>query len=344
MKYFAALDVSDNETWVCIVDHEGTIIKEGPVPTEPHAIVAFLHATRLKLERVGFEAGPLSPWLYHELLAGGVPVTCLETRHAKAALKAQNMKTDRNDARGLAQIVRTGWYKAVHIKSLMNQKLRVLLNNRRWLVDKRVDLENQIRGTLKVFGFKLCKVTTVTYEHQVRSLIATDVELQTCIEPLLHVREHLLKQFHILDKTIRKAVQGDTICQRLMTVPGVGPLTALLFRTTIDCPARFAKSRDVGVHLGLTPRKYASGEVNYDGRITKCGDAMMRHHLYEAALVLLTRGRRWHPLKAWGLRLAKRSSMKNAFVAVARKLAILLHRLWVDGTTFRWTTSQSMPA
>jgi len=205
-------------------------------------------------------------------------------------------------------------------------------------------LENHIRGTLQVFGCKLGKVTTVTFEARVHSLIMADPELQTSLEPLLHVREQFLAQFHTLDKAVQKAVKADAVCQRLMTVPGVGPLTALLFRTTIDCPTRFAKSRDVGVHLGLTPRKYASGEVNYDGRITKCGDAMMRHHLYEAALVMLTRGDRWHPLKAWGLRLAKRSSMKNAFVAVARKLAILLHRLWVDGTTFRWTTLQEKPA
>ncbi len=329
MKYFAGLDVSDKETWVCIVDHDGAIIKEGPVPTEPQAIAAFLQATGLKLERVGFEAGPLSPWLYHELVAADVPVTCLETRHAKAALKAQNMKTDRNDARGLAQIVRTGWYKAVHIKSPQSQKLRVLLTNRRCLVDKRLDLENHIRGTLKVFGFKLNKVTTVTFESQVRGLLTADAELQTCMDPLLHVREQFLKQFQILDKAIRRVVKEDAVCQRLMTVPGVGPLTALLFRTTIDSPARFAKSRDVGVHLGLTPRKYASGEVNYDGRITKCGDAMMRHHLYEAALVLLTRGNRWHPLKAWGIRLAKRSSMKM--------LLWLSHESWpFFSTDFGW--------
>lgn len=344
MKYFAALDVSDKETWVCIVDHDGTIMKEGPVPTEPDAIVAFLQTTTLPIEQVGFEAGPLSPWLYHELLAANVPVICLETRHAKAALRAQNMKTDRNDARGLAQIMRTGWYKAVHIKSPSNQKLRMLLKTRRWVVDKRLDLENHIRGTLKVFGFKLGKVTTVTYEARVHSLITADTELQTGLDPLLLVRKQFLAQLQTLEKAIQKAVKADAVCQRLMTVPGVGPLTALLFRTTIDCPTRFAKSRDVGVHLGLTPRKYASGEVNYDGRITKCGDAMVRHHLYEAALVMLTRGDRWHPLKAWGLRLAKRSSMKNAFVAVARKLAILLHRLWVDGTTFQWTTLQEKPA
>jgi len=325
---------------VCVVDQEGTIIKEGPVSTEPDAIVTFLTATKLKLEHVGFEAGPLSPWLYHERLAANVPVICVETRHAKAALRAQNMKTDRNDARGLAQIMRTGWYKAVHIKSTSNQKLRMLLKTRRWVVDKRLDLENHIRGTLKVFGCKLGKVTTVTYEARVRNLIAADTELQTGLDPLLLVREQFLVQFQTLDKAVQKAVKADAVCQRLMTVPGVGPLTALLFRTTIDCPARFSQSRDVGVHLGLTPRKYASGEVNDDGRMTKCGDAMMRHHVYEAALVMLTRGARWHPLKAWGLRLAKRRSMNNAFVAVARKLAILLHRLWVDGTTCRWTTLQ----
>lgn len=218
MKYFAALDISDKETWVCVVNQDGTILKEGPVPTEPDSIVSFLTATKLKLEHVGFEAGPLSPWLYHELLAAHVPVICLETRHAKAALRAQNMKTDRNEARGLAQIMRTGWYKAVHIKSSSNQKLRMLLKTRRWVVDKRLDLENHIRGTLKVFGFKLGKVTTVTYEARVRSLIRADPELQTSLEPLLHVREQFLAQLHTLDKAVQKAVKADAVCQRLMTV------------------------------------------------------------------------------------------------------------------------------
>ena len=205
MKYFAALDVSDKETWVCVVDQDGAIKQEGPVLTEPDEIVTFLNATKLKLEQVGSKRAPCRHGCTMSCLALNIPVICLETRHAKAALRAQNMKTDRNDARGLAQIMRTGWYKAVHIKSPTNQKLRMLLKTRRWVVDKRLDLENHIRGTLKVFGFKLGKVTTVTYEPRVRSLITAGFGAPNRLEPLLLVREQFLTQLHALDKAISES-------------------------------------------------------------------------------------------------------------------------------------------
>lgn len=336
MTYYAGLDVSLKSTAVCIVDHDGTVFKEGMVNSDPQAITTFLVDTGLAFERVGLEAGSLAPWLYHGLAASGLPVFCLETRHAKAALQAQTVKTDRNDARGLAHIMRTGWFKSVHIKSEASQKLRVLLNNRSCLVDKRVDISNQIRGTLKVFGLKVGNVSKAAYETRIRTLIAGDAELEACILPLLTARRVLVEQERQLDKTIRARVKADTVCARLMSVPGVGVLTALAFKSAIDQPRRFRKSRDVGAHIGLTPRKYASGEVDYNGRITKCGDALLRTHLYEAAQVLLTRVGTWSRLKEWGLKLAKRSSMKNACVAVARKLAVIMHRIWLDGTTFQW--------
>ncbi len=336
MKYYAGLDVSLKSTAVCVVDHEGTMIKEGMVNSDPQAITAFLVETGLDFERIGLEAGSLAPWLYHGLLAADLPVVCLETRHAKAALKAQTVKTDRNDARGLAHILRTGWFKSVHIKSEASQKLRVLLNNRSCLVDKRVDISNQIRGTLKVFGLKVGQVSKTAYETRIRTLLAGDAELEAFILPLLVARRVLVEQERHLDKTIRTHVKADTVCGRLMSIPGVGPLTALAFKSAIDQPQRFRKSRDVGPHVGLTPRKYASGEVDYNGHITKCGDAMLRTHLYEAAQVLLTRVGTWSRLKAWGLKLAQRSSFKNACVAVARKLAVIMHRIWLDGTTFQW--------
>jgi transposase len=220
----------------------------------------------------------------------------------------------------------------------------VLLGNRRCLLGKRLDIENRIRGTLKVFGLKTGKVSTGRYEARIQELMEGDETLALCIEPLLEVRRHLQEQFCKLDKAIRDIVKEDEVCRRLMTIPGVGALTALAFKTSIDRPERFGKSRNVGAALGLTPRKYASGEVDYDGRITKCGDALARVHLYEAAKVLMSRVTKWSSLKAWGMKIARRSSMKNACVAVARKLAVIMHRMWVDGTEFHWGSNPESAA
>lgn len=268
------------------------------------------------------------------MIEAGLPVICLETRHTKAVLKAQSIKTDGNDARAIAQMMRTGWYRPVHIKSKESQKIRILLNNRKCLASKRIDLENQIRGTLKIFGLKVGSVTTAQYEPRIRELICHDRELASYILPLLESRRVMLEQGRVLERQIRKLAGEDPVCRRLMTVPGVGPIVALMYKATIDNPHRFTKSNTVGVHLGLTPRKYASGEIDYDGHITRCGDSMMRTHLYEAAQVLLTRSAKPSRLRAWGMQIAKRSSMKNACVAVARKLAVVLHRMWLDETEF----------
>lgn len=244
------------------------------------------------------------------------------------------MKTDRNDARGIAHIMRTGWYKPVHVKSNSTHKIRVLINNRKCLQTKMADISEQIRGTLKVFGHKTGKVSNKNYEHRILELIGDDPELLSYIEPLLIVRRQLLEQFQKLDKMILDIAKTDPVCEQFMSIPGVGALTALTFKTTIERPERFKKSKNVGVHLGLTPRKYASGEIDYSGRITKCGDAAARHHLYVAAQCLLNRVKKRCPLKTWGLNIAKRSSSQKAYVAVARKLSVIMHRMWVDGTYY----------
>ena len=337
MKYYAGLDVSLEETAVCVVDSEGTILREGMVASEPSAIAEFLSSFDFSLKLVGLEAGSLSPWLYHELLDLGFPVVCMETRHAKSVLKAQLIKTDRNDARGLAHMLRTGWFRSVHVKSHESQKLRVLLNNRRFLVEQRRDIENQIRGTLKVFGLKIGKVGKLEYAKRVCELLSEDKTLLGYVEPLLKVRDEIMQHLSKLDDEILGLAKEDEACCRLMTVPGVGPITALAFRVAIDRPERFKKSRDVGVHLGLTPRKYASGQVDYDGHISKCGDALVRSYLYEAAKVLMGRVKKWSVLKARGMQIAKRSSRKNACVAVARKLSVIMHRMWLEGTDFQYS-------
>lgn len=344
MMYFVGLDVSLEKTAVCIVDNDGEIVREGTCLTEPSHIADWLKGCGYELKRIGLEAGACSAWLYRELEAQGLPVICIETRHASKVIQVQNVKTDRNDARGIAQMMRTGWYKTVHIKQEDTQKLRAILQSRRCLLEKRIDLENHIRGTLRSFGLKLGRVTLSGFEDRVRELIGNDGDLDTCLSPLLEARQRVHEQFRVLQNLLMRMVGKDDTCRRFMTVPGVGPLTALAYKTAIEDPARFRRSRLVGVHLGLTPRKYASGEVDYNGRITRCGDALAREYLFEAALSLMVRSKKWSWLKAWGMRIAKRSSMRKAVVAVARKLSVILHRMWVDGTDFRFEAADKVSA
>jgi len=336
MNHFVGLDVSLKKTAICVVDQDGTVVREGDADTEPEMLLAWLTDTGLAFERVGLEAGQCSSWLHKELTLAGLPAICIETRHAKAVMQAQNIKTDRNDARAIAQMMRTGWFKPVHVKAEESQKIRAIMSSRRCLLDKRIDLENHIRATLRVFGLKVGAVGLAAFETRVRELMASDGDLQACIDPLLEARRTLHAQCRTLTNMVRGIVRKDETCRRLMTCPGVGPLTALAFKTAIDDPARFRKSRQVGVHLGLVPRKYASGEIDYNGHITRCGDAFVREHLFEAANSLMLRTKKRCALKVWGMRIAKRSSMKNARVAVARKLAVILHRMWRDGTDFQW--------
>jgi transposase len=341
MKYHCGLDVSLNSTAACVVNQDGTIIREAEVPSEPAALDEWLRKIGLPMERVGLEAGGLSSWLCHELLGRGWPMICIETRHAKAAMIAQQVKTDRNDARGLAHIMRTGWYREVHIKSHDSQELRMLFNNRRFLLDKRLALDSEIRGSLRTFGMKLGKVTPITYEPRIRELVGDNQKYQACIFPMLEVRRVFIEQCKKLEKLILDHVKEDQVCQLFMTNPGVGPLTALAYKTYVDRPQRFQSSKAVGAAPGLTPRKYASGEVDYDGHITKCGDHFLRIHLYEAAGVLLSRAGKPSELKSWGLRFAKRSSKKKARVAVARRLAVIMHAMWRDGTVFQSSQVQA---
>jgi len=249
MKYYCGLDVSLNSTAACVVNQNGDIIREAMIPSEPTAIDEWLRKLSLPMERIGLEAGMLSPWLCTELLGLDWPAICIESRHAKAAMAAQRVKTDRNDARGIAHIMRTGWFRAVHVKSQQSHKLRILLANRRFLMNKRMTIDAQIRGTIKVFGLKVGKVAMGGYEARIRELTDGMDELQSYVLPMLEVRRHLILQSAKLEKLIRTFVKEDTICRRLMTVPGIGPLTALAFKTFVDRPERFSKSSAVGAAL-----------------------------------------------------------------------------------------------
>ena len=340
MEYFAGLDVSVNETSVCIVDDAGRIVREVKVASEAGALLAALKNGGYHFKRIGLEAGPLSQWLYSALGEANLPVICVETRHMRAVLKAQINKTDRNDARGIAQMMRAGLYRPVHVKTLRSQKLRMLLTHRKLLQSKAIAIENDLRGTLRNFGLKVGMVGTARFEARIRELVENLPDLAVLVEPLLMVRRILREQVAVLHRRLLAIVRDDAVCRRLMTIPGVGPVVALTYRATVDVPARFRNSRAVGAVFGLTPCKYQSGESDYTGGISKCGDAMMRVMLYEAAQIMLVRSTRWSWLKAWAMQIARRRGVKKAIVALARRLAVIMHRIWIDGTKFRWTREE----
>jgi transposase len=339
MDAYIGFDVSLQSTHVCVVDNKGTVVREAVVASDVSALSIWLrtHCTQWEVERIVFEAGQLSTYLYHGLKAAGFPVVCIDARHANGTLKAQRIKTDKNDARGLAQIARTGWYRAVHVKSEQCQALRTLVAGRKQLVTMRADIDNHIRGTLKTFGIKLGLAGGAGIVSKVKAAIKDRDDLvRATMLALLDAREGIVAQEKALDKQCTALARGDAICKRLMGVPGVGPITAITFKAEIDDPSRFRRSRDVGVHIGLTPRKYASGEVDHSGGISKCGNAELRGLLFEAAFTMLTVSKKWSRLKARGVRLAQRNGLKAAATAVARKLAIIMHRMWVDETEFAY--------
>jgi transposase len=340
VKYFAGLDVSLEETSLCVVDEAGQVVREGRVASEPGAITAWFRQTGLSMARLGLEAGPLSPWLYRELRVAGLPAICIETRRMRGATLLMAVKTDRIDARAIAQAIRVGWYTAVHVKSDASQELRVLLRNRKTVREQRVGLDNEIRGTLKAFGIKLGKVSEARFADRVVSAIKEQrPALLSMVEPLLAVRLTLRRSYAVLHNQVKAVVRASAVCQRFMTTPGVASVVALTYMTGVDDPCRFTSSRAVAPHFGLTPRKYASGEIDRNGAISKCGDEMVREALFQAAHTLLTRVKRWSALKAWGMQVAKRRGLRRATVAVARKLAVLLHRMWVTGEDFHWTAN-----
>src|SRR3954454_16943333 len=341
MEHFAGIDVSLADSSLCVVDAAGRIVREAKVASEPEALVAWLRGLGFAVTRIGLETGPLSQWLHAGLTGAGFEAVLLETRHVKAALSAMVVKTDRQDARGIAQLLRMGWYRPVHCKSPPAQEIRALLVGRKLLQGKLLDVELSIRGILRGFGLKLGEVSRGRGSGGgcgagAGGRVAGQPMLERVVEPMLRAREALRAEYQVLHRAMLTIVRGDATCRRLMTVPGVGALVAVTFASAIDDPARFRRSRAVGAHFGLTPKKYQSGETDITGGISKVGDAMVRAALYEAANVMLTRAGRFSTLKRWALEVAKRRGARRAKVALARKLATVLHRLWVDGSEFRF--------
>ncbi len=337
MEYYVGLDVSLKQTSICVVDQTGLVVREGVVESDPKAIAEFVRAKAPGVVRIGIETGPTTTWLWTELKRLDLPVICIDARHAKAVLKMQINKSDRNDAAGIARIMQTGWFKEVRVKDLDSHAVRALLASRALLVKIKRDLENQVRGLLKNLGLVIGRAKFNVFAVRAEELIEGRPELVAAVRPLLEARHAIEQQVDDLDRKVRKLARYDAQVRKFMTAPGVGPITALCFKATIDDPARFKRSRSVGAYVGLTSRRHASGEVDWSGRISKCGDAMLRMYLFEAAGVLLTRVQKWSALKAWGTRLVKRNGLRKAKVAVARKLAVILHRMWIEGTEFNWS-------
>ena len=334
MEYYAGIDVSLESSSVCVVDANGRIVREAKVGSEPEALIAWFEGLKVRPSRIGLEAGPLSQWLYAGMREAGFAVELLETRHVRDAFKAMPVKTDRKDARGIAQLMRLGWFRPVHCKSVPAREIRALLTARKLVQGKRHDVEMSLRGILRGFGLKIGMTTPRNFESRVRELVEGHATLEVVADALLLARTTLGVHLNRLHERLVSLARGDTRVRLLMSTPGVGVLVALTYVAAIDDPGRFRSSKAAGAHFGLTPKKYQSGETDVTGRISKIGDASVRTALYEAANVILTRPVKGSSLKSWAMRVVKRAGMRKAKVALARKLAVVLHRMLADGTGF----------
>ena len=335
MNHYVGIDVSLEYSSVCVVDGSGKIVCEAKLESEPAVLIAWFVTRGLELTRIGLEAGPLSQWLYAAMREAGLAVELLETRHVRNLLKLVINKTDRNDARGIAQLMLHGWFKPVHCKSMEAQEVRALLTARKLVQAKLRDIEMSLRGILRGFGLKVGRVTPAEFEGRIRDLVAGHPSLEAIAEGLLKARAALRQEFGRFEKQVRALARRDMRSRLLMSVPGVGPIVSLTFAAAIDDPARFKSSKTVGAFFGLTPKKYQSGETDISGRISKIGDGSVRTALYEAAHVILTKPVKGATaLKSWAMKLARRGGMNKAKIALARRLAVILHRMLADGTTF----------
>jgi transposase len=341
MELYAALDVALEKAALCIVDRDGAVVLQANVASDRDALANRLAPFRLELVRLRLEAGPLSEWLVRSMQRQGFEAVLMETRHVRAALSARVAKTDRNDARGMADLLRIGWFRPLHVKSMDAREQRALLTARSTLVRRLKDVENSVRGLLRGFGIRLGSMLRGRWDAKVREAISGHPTLPDILEPLLVARSALRYQVAIIDKRVRDAVRQDQVCRRLMATPGIGPIVALTYRAAVDQPERFV-SKSVGASFGLTPRRYQSGETDRVGAISRTGDASVRVALFEAAHVMLTRSAKWSSLKAWAFKLAQRRGLKRAKVALARKLAVILHRMWRDQTDFRFTAAPNV--
>jgi transposase len=344
MKHYVGLDVSMKETSICIVDETGKFVYENLVASDPFEIANCLKKTNLTIEKVALESGSISHWLATQLINQGIPTICVDARHIAAILSVSVNKTDKNDARGIANAIRCGLYREVILKPQKNVDIEILLTARRGLVKQRTALKNTIRGLLKSYGIRLGLITgNKKFINNVRENIKERSSLvRMSIETLLSTFEIVEIQINKLEKELKEITKADADILLLQTIPGVGLITAISFKIAVGDPSRFDDSKDVGAYFGMTPKQYSSGETNKMGRISKCGHSEVRSLLVEAATVMLTRTKLWSKLKAWGLKIYRKKGMKKASVAVGRKLAVIMHRMLITKEPFRLSDKEEM--
>lgn len=341
MKYYAGLDVSLKEISICVVDHEGKIVMRGSAPADAEAVAGWFRTRSMKPEKIVHESGQLSIWLQRGMAEIGLPVICIDARKAHKSLSARLNKSDAADAEGLAQLARTGWFTPVHIRSEDADRLRSLIGARERLIRLRKDLEGHIRGMLKTFGIRLTGISQGRLRQGFRDQLAaageTDPVLRAIADGFIAAHSTLCQAAADLELAVKAKAKNHAVAKRLMTIPGVGPIVSLSFVALVDDPARFGKTSDVGAFLGLTPKRHQSGEVDWSGRVSKCGDAAMRGLLFEAASCVIRQVKRFCSLKSWAVRLAGRRGFRKAAVATARKIAVLMLTLWKSETNYQPT-------
>ncbi len=341
MEHYAGLDVSLKEISVCVVDGDGTTVARGACPADPEGVAGWLRVRSLTPRRIVHESGMLSIWLQRGLAGLGLPATCIDARKAHKALSARLNKSDAADAEGLAQLARTGWFTPVHIRSEDADRLRSLVGARERLIRLRRDLEGHVRGVLKTFGIRMTGIGQGRQRQGFRDQLAaageTDPVLHVIADGFIATHATLCQAADELDKAVKRKAKAHPVARRLMTIPGVGPVNALSFIALVDDPSRFSRTSDIGAFLGLTPKRHQSGEVDWSGRVSKCGDGAMRGLLFEAASCLLRQVKRFSALKSWAVRLAGRRGFRKAAVATARKIAVLMLTLWKNETDYQWT-------
>ncbi|MFA3918026.1 IS110 family transposase [Ruegeria hyattellae] len=334
MKLFVGLDVSLAMTAICVISEHGKIIKEAEAASEPEVLAFWLDNLDGRVAAIGLEAGPMSQWLHQGLAELGLDAVLMEARQVKGALKAMPIKTDRRDAEGIARLLHLGWFRPVHCKSVSVQETRAVLGARKAIQQNMIALEMSLRGLLRNFGLKVGAISRGRFEARIRELADCNPMLEIATRPMLRARGSLRQELAALEKQVRQLALADPICCRLMTMPGICAVVALTLRAAVDDPTRFRSSKRVGPWVGLTPSRNQSGECDVSGGITKAGDVNLRQALCQAATVMMNRSRStW--LRIWGAQLAQRRGRKIAMVALARRIAVILHRIWVDGTDFQ---------
>lgn len=335
MQHYIGLDIALKETAICVINGDGEVIEEKRLPSHPPSLIAYVESLPFEICKIGMEACNMANWLHDSFTEAGHDCVCIDAYQASQTIRSMRTnKTDRNDAWGLAQLLRAGLYKAVHVRSVENRALAGMLTTRKTLVRQRVDMENAIRGHFRQYGVRISGGEQV-FIRNARAALVKLPRLGESVEPLLELLEQVTATYRQVHNKLRRWVKEDRVCSLLMTIPGVGPVSAATFRAVIDDPTRFAKSKTVPAYIGLTPKIYSSGETERYGRISKHGHPGAREALFDAAGVLLTRTRRWCALKYWGVQIARRSCLKKAKIAVARKLAVIMHQVWIHDTPYR---------